>query len=113
MAKPVDPIVLIIRQLQKQFPNAFPKNPAPKVPLKLGIHNDLFGFSESLGISKVELQKTIKTWCSGNRYWACMVENADRYDLSGNTSGNVTQKEAVQARKSLKDRRLMNKPKPK
>jgi ProP effector len=111
-AAPVNPEVLIIRQLQKQFPIAFPKNPAPKVPLKLGIHNDLIDLSESLGISDIEMQKAIKTWCSGNRYWASIVENAERYDLNGNTVGNVTQYEANLARKNLKENRLQKNSKP-
>ena len=32
-SKPVDPVVHTIGKLQKRFPLAFPKNPAPKVPL--------------------------------------------------------------------------------
>ena len=31
---PVDPVVHIIGQLQKQFPKAFPKNPAPKLTMQ-------------------------------------------------------------------------------
>ncbi|KAG1451339.1 hypothetical protein G6F57_016190 [Rhizopus arrhizus] len=38
---PVDPVVVAISRLQRQFPKAFPKNPAPKLPLKLGVLADL------------------------------------------------------------------------
>ena len=38
---PVDPVVHTIGKLQKRFPLAFPKNPAPKVALKIGILDDL------------------------------------------------------------------------
>src|SRR5690606_3236185 len=41
----VEPVVLNISRLQRQYPKAFPKRPEPKVPLKLGIHNDLYAQS--------------------------------------------------------------------
>jgi ProP effector len=109
---PVDPVVLIIGRLQKQFPIAFPKNPAPKVPLKLGIHKDLFELSESMGISKIELREAIKTWCAGSRYWRCAVDGAVRFDLEGNAAGCVTKIEADIATSRLKNRRQKNKKEP-
>ena len=96
---PVNPVVRTIGQLQKRFPIAFPKNPAPKVPLKIGIHNDLLEQSEQLGISKKDLRDAIKTWCWGNRYWACIIEDAIRVDLEGNETGRVTKENQLQARK--------------
>lgn len=96
-AETVDPIVLIIGQLQKQFPKSFPKNPAPKVPLKIGIHKDLIELSENLGISKTDLRQAIKTWCCGNRYWASVIEDAIRLDLKGDPAGRVTKEEAALA----------------
>lgn len=109
-AKPVDPVVLTIGQLQKHFPKAFPKNPAPKLPLKIGIHKDLLEQSEQLGISKAALREAIKTWCYGSRYWACIVEDAIRIDLNGESAGTVTKEEALQAQ-VCKDRRQSKKTK--
>lgn len=106
--QPVDPVVLTIGQLQKYFPKVFPKNPASKLPLKLGIHKDLLDKSEQLGISKKALRNAIKTWCWGNRYWASIVENAVRVDLSGEVAGSVTKEEALQAR-TLEAKREKNK----
>lgn len=108
-AEPVDPVVHTIGKLQKQFPKAFPKNPAPKLPMKIGIHRDLLEQSEQLGISKKALREAIKTWCWGNRYWACIVEDAIRVDLNGDEAGRVTKADAEQAR-GLEARRLKNKP---
>jgi ProP effector len=105
---PVDPVVLTIGQLQRHFPKAFPKNPAPKLPMKIGIHKDLLGHSEQLGISKKALREAIKTWCWGNRYWACLVEDAVRVDLNGDESGRVSKEDAAQAR-GLEARRHKNK----
>lgn len=102
---PVDPVVLTIGQLQKRFPGAFPKNPAPKLPMKIGVHKDLLEQSEQLGLSKKALREAIKTWCRGARYWACVVEGAARVDLNGDEAGRVTPEEAGQAR-ALEARRL-------
>lgn len=101
---PVDPIVLTIGRLQKLFPKAFPKSPAPKVPLKIGVHQDLLAQSQAIKIPEADLKEAIKTWCWGTRYWACIVEGAERVDLDGNAVGTVTANEASQAR-NLESRR--------
>ncbi|AEG01538.1 ProQ/FinO family protein [Methylomonas methanica] len=105
----VDPVVLIIGQLQKNFPLAFPKNPAPKVPLKIGIHKDIFERSEQLGIDKRDLRAAIKTWCWGKRYWECLLEDAVRVDLDGHAAGQVTKVDADQAIKLKEGRRRTQK----
>ncbi len=107
-SEPVDPVVLIIGQLQKQFPKAFPKNPAPKLAMKIGIHRDLLEQSEQLGVSKKALREAIKTWCWGNRYWAAIVEDAIRVDLNGEEAGRVTKEDAAMAR-GLEAKRQKNK----
>src|ERR1700712_1442384 len=66
-AKPVDPVVVHIGRLQKRFPEAFPKNPAPKVPLKIGIFEDLIPFIAELKLTQPELRDAIKVWCRGSR----------------------------------------------
>lgn len=96
--EPTDPLVLAISRLQRQFPAAFPRKPAPKVPLKLGIHNDLYALSESLQLDQPQIKAAIQEWCQGSRYWACLIEDAARIDLSGATVGTVTVEEAKRAR---------------
>ncbi|MCF5167427.1 ProQ activator of osmoprotectant transporter prop [Pseudomonas congelans] len=93
-----DPAVEAIWPLQKHFPLAFPVNPAPKVPLKEGILKDAEQHLELLGITLEQLKLGISTWCRGARYWTCMVENAPRLDLSGQTVGIVTTFHAVHAK---------------
>jgi ProP effector len=97
-SKPVDPVVLSIGKLQKRFPKAFPKNPAPKVPLKVGIFKDLLEHAEELGLDEAALRDAIKVWCWGSRYWACIVDNAMRVDLNGEDAGQVLPAEAARAR---------------
>lgn len=99
-----DPVVLTIAKLQKRFPQAFPRNPAPKVPLKVGILEDLVGQASALGLSEAELRDAMRTWCQGNRYWTCLVEGAVRIDLAGGEAGRVSAADAKRAR-ILKGRR--------
>jgi ProP effector len=101
---PVDPVVVAIGKLQRRFPRAFPKNPAPKVPLKVGIWEDLARDAQSIGLTEAELRDAMSTWCRGNRYWSCLVEDAVRVDLNGNEAGRVTRDDAARARR-LKARR--------
>ncbi|VWD10540.1 ProQ activator of osmoprotectant transporter prop [Burkholderia lata] len=101
---PVDPVIVAIGKLQRKFPRAFPKNPAPKVPLKVGIWDDLAREAQAVGLTEAELREAMSTWCRGNRYWSCLVEDAVRVDLQGNEAGRVTHDDAARARR-LKARR--------
>ena len=98
-SKPVDPVVLTIGKLQKRFPKAFPKNPSPKVPLKIGIFEDLLAHATELALTETELRAAIKIWCRGSRYWTSMVEGAIRVDLAGEEGGRVSPEDGVRATK--------------
>jgi ProP effector len=100
-----DPVVEAIWPLQKHFPLAFPVNPAPKVPLKEGILKDAEQHLDLLGITCEQLKLTIYNWCRGTRYWASMVENAPRLDLSGQTVGTVTASQAQYAKQQASRQR--------
>lgn len=96
-AKPVDPVIQAIGKLQKRFPLAFPKNPAPKVPLKVGIFEDLLQHAGTLALDEAMLREAVRTWCRGTRYWTCMVEGVERVDLAGQPAGQVTLADAKRA----------------
>lgn len=100
-----DPAVEAIWPLQKHFPVAFPVNPAPKVPLKEGILKDAEQHLELLGLTREQLKLGISTWCCGTRYWASMVENAPRLDLSGQSAGIVTATQATYAKQQASRQR--------
>lgn len=99
---PVDPVVRVIGTLQKRFPAAFPKNPAPKVPLKVGILADLLAQAADLQLSEAQIRDAVSTWCRGSRYWACLTDGAARVDLSGAPAGTVTARDAAFARNQAK-----------
>ena len=99
---PVDPVVRVIGKLQKRFPAAFPKNPAPKVPLKVGILADLIAQGADLQLTEAEIREAVSTWCRGSRYWACLTDGAARVDLAGEPAGVVTARDAAFARNQAK-----------
>ena len=98
----VDPVVRVIGTLQKRFPAAFPKNPAPKVPLKVGILADLLAQASELQLTEAQIREAVSTWCRGSRYWACLTDGAARVDLSGAPAGTVTARDAAFARNQAK-----------
>ncbi|MDR5826127.1 ProQ/FinO family protein [Caballeronia sp. LZ043] len=75
-------------------PNAFPRSPAPKVPLKVGILKDVLARAASLGLSERDARNGLKLWCRGQRYWTCLIEGDQRVDLTGAMTGVVTAVEA-------------------
>ncbi|GJH29424.1 ProQ/FinO family protein [Caballeronia novacaledonica] len=83
-----------VTTLQRHFPRAFPRSPAPKVPLKVGIFKDVLARAASLGLSERDARNGVKLWCRGQRYWTCLVEGAVRVDLAGAVAGVVTVAEA-------------------
>ncbi|WP_236186198.1 ProQ/FinO family protein [Pseudomonas protegens] len=94
---PADPAMEAIWRLQKIFPLAFPRSPASKVPLKVGIYQDALLHLERLGVTPEQLKQAIATWCRGARYWSNLVESAVRVDLSGEPAGTVTAAQAQRA----------------
>lgn len=96
--KSVDRIVHIIARLQKHFPKAFPKNPLPKVPLKIGILDDLISKSKEIGISEADMREALKTWCETRRYKESMKLGAKRIDLEGAEAGEVKPHEVTYAK---------------
>jgi len=96
---PVDPVVHTIGKLQKRFPLAFPKNPAPKLALKIGILEDLLAQAGELKLTEQEIRDAVSTWCRGSRYWASLTEGAPRVDLNGAATGTVTAADSAFARR--------------
>ncbi|GAB5097879.1 ProQ/FinO family protein [Caballeronia sp. HLA56] len=83
-----------VTTLQRHFPRAFPRSPAPKVPLKVGILNAVLARAASLRLSERDARNGVKLWCRGQRYWTCLIEGAVRVDLAGASAGVVTAAEA-------------------
>ena len=84
-----DPAPPAIAALQGRFPQAFPPNPLPKVPLKIGIFDDLLAHAEELALGERELRAALKAWCASSQYRKCLLPGAPRRDLAGAPAGLV------------------------
>ena len=87
-----------IGRLQKHFPLAFPRHPAPKVALKVGILADLQAHAPALGLTEPVLRAALGAWCQGQRYWASLQAGVARVDLAGVPTAQVSESEAKWAR---------------
>ncbi len=76
-------------ELSSKYPKLF-NNQEIKL-LKVGIKKEIIARG-NLTITKSQLAKFLKVYCTGCKYKKLHIENASRYDLEGNESGVVTKK---------------------
>lgn len=79
----------LIDVLQEVYPNAFPKKPLGKVPLAIGITEQLISIKEKLGVSANLIRIAMELWCSGVRYKESLKIGSPRYNLDGSYAGIV------------------------
>lgn len=92
--------VIFVQQLQEVFPLAFPKKPNNKVPLMIGIAEQLAG---EFKIDKQLINNALKLWCWGGRYRSALkIAGVDRIDIYGNKVGIVTEEQALFANSKRK-----------
>ena len=77
----------VLSELSAKYPKLFNKEEVKL--LKVGIIKDIL-MDYNLTISRLQLRKFIRIYCSNNKYRELHKENAKRYDLNGNESGVVT-----------------------
>jgi sRNA-binding protein len=95
-------VIELIDVIQEEFPITFPQKPDKKVPLKIGIYEDLLVWGKDRGYSIGKIRRALRAWCQGRRYFeALSAENAVRIGLSGNITGEVNESEAATAKKQL------------
>ncbi|MEZ2354986.1 ProQ/FINO family protein [Caballeronia sp. RCC_10] len=82
-----------VTTLQRHFPRALPRSPAPKVPLKVGIVKDALARAASLGLSERDARNGVKLWSRGQRYWTCLIEGDVRVELNALMVNRVDRKE--------------------
>lgn len=74
----------LIEELQEEFPFTFPHKPLSKVPLKIGIANDVRDWAQARGYSRDVARKAMQFWCDGPRYKQALAKpGAYRVDLYG------------------------------
>lgn len=98
--------------LVERFPRTFMPKGARKIPLKVGIYQDLRAAAPD--ISSRRLTLALHDYTSGRTYLRALIAGAHRLDLEGWPTGTVSTDESIQAAKSLReiDARLSRKEAP-
>jgi len=86
----------ILELLCERFPRIFARDPAERLPLKLGIDRDLVARLDGLS-SRTELKRVLGGYTACPGYPAKVIEGAVRIDLDGNPASTVTANEAAYA----------------
>lgn len=92
--------------LHRKFPNTFVGNKADKIPLAIGISEMLVARLAEIdpASTPANIRFFIKDYCEGARYLRNMVEGANRVDLDGKITGQVTATQALAAARHHKKR---------
>jgi hypothetical protein len=85
--------------LAKRFPKCFQGFGKPKLPLKIGILEDVFAAAPEL--SRRSVLYAIADYVSGSSYLQAHIEGAARFDLKGEAVGFVTAADEQYARERL------------
>lgn len=80
----------LIDKLQELYPLTFPKKPLNKVPLAIGITEQLISMKTELGVSTIIIKLAMQLWCTGVRYQEALKFGSPRYNLDGSQAGVVT-----------------------
>jgi ribosomal protein L7/L12 len=83
-----------------KFPHCFKRKGAPKLPLKIGIHNDIQARLPNLSMD--EIKAGLADYTDGPLYLNACQPGAYRYDLDGWTVDHVTQHNHCHSMKRLK-----------
>jgi len=84
--------------LNKYFSAAFPEKP---VPLKIGIHHDIFKLNLPDSPSKVTIRRALGFYTNSALYLREMMAGTPRVDLDGKAAGEVGDKEALIAKQTM------------
>ncbi|GAB4071708.1 ProQ/FinO family protein [Ancylobacter sonchi] len=98
---------MVVRDiLAERFPRCFMPKGEPKLPLKIGIYNDIKAAAPDIGGRRLFL--ALRDYTTGGTYLAAMREGADRIGLDGWPDGKVSAEQAADAQRRLrgKSRRI-------
>ena len=82
----------ILAFLQERFPKCFPEDKTEPLPLKIGIHHDLFEIDD-LPCSKIQLRKFLQIYTVYRSYKRNLTLGRDRIDLHGTPTSKVLEDE--------------------
>jgi ProP effector len=88
--------------LAERFPACFKLPGQPRLPLKVGIDQDIINIATDL--SETNVKQAIKRYAAAGEYYLASIEGAVRVDLGGEPAGVVTQHQARWAQIKLGQR---------
>ncbi len=88
-----------IRRLAELFPAAIREEPAERVPLKLGIDQDIL--AAGAGINRWRICNALRLYTAHRAYGEAVAAGGVRYGLGGNIAGPISEKHRLRARMEL------------
>ena len=85
--------------LVQRFPAAFKPQGQPRLPLKIGIYDDIISLAPDL--PEAEVKNAIRLYVNQRFYNRVIIEGAPRVDLNGEPAGLVTAEQAAWAKIKL------------
>jgi ProP effector len=85
--------------LVQRFPAAFKTQGQPRLPLKIGIYDDIISLARDL--PEAEVKNAIRLYVNQGPYNRVIIEGAARVDLNGEPAGSVTAEHAEWAKIKL------------
>jgi ProP effector len=85
--------------LVRRFPAAFKPQGRPRLPLKIGIYDDIISLAPDL--PQIEVKKAVMLYVNQRSYNRAVREGAARVDLNGEPAGLVTAEHAAWAKIKL------------
>jgi len=92
---------VVLSVLIEKYPKAFFKEPVDRLPLKIGIHRDLYLALNGQFSNKI-IQQSLRRYMGISGYRKKLVAGAQRIDLDGNPSGEVLAEHVALARQHQK-----------
>jgi len=87
-----------LQLLMETYPQVFNRDNVR--PLKIGIQEDLIADEK---VAKNKIKRALASYVRSISYYKSLQEGADRVDLAGEASGQVTEQEAQHAKEKLKE----------
>ena len=91
----------LVETLRDRWPQAFPRDYRQVRPLAIGINKDIAVHLPEQPLGRISNAIGIFQYLLGPAYFRAVIQGGPRYDLDGNSRGEVTPKEQEQAQRDL------------
>lgn len=88
----------ILAEWAQKFPKAFG---SIKIPLKIGVKDDLLAAYENSSYSKAQIRLALKSYLSSYQYYSSMLNHKKRHDLNGEFVEDIAEEHLAHAAKQI------------